>query len=303
MELKRADLGGPCLYADHGGAGRPLVLVHGLAGSHLNWMAVAPRLAEHHRVYALDLVGFGRTPLAGRSATLETNLELLTRFVEEVAGAPALVVGHSMGGLLTLQLAAARPDLVAAAVLVSAASPPGADAHAMPAEEEALIASLVEGDLAEVAPMAHAVVLAQGPEQLVDGAFAFMHRRPVAREIRDAHVAMEAERGQDPGTTLAYLQAYKDLRSRGDEFETFDAAVRAVRAPVLVVHGELDPVVPAANMRRAASLRPVWETLWLPGVGHGVQMEAPQEFLAAVIPFLSRPAGDPLRQSAAGASR
>jgi len=303
MELKTADLGGPCVYADHGGSGQPVVLVHGLAGSHINWMAVAPTLAESFRVYAIDLVGFGRTPLAGREATLETNLELLTRFVEVVAGPPALVVGHSMGGLLTLQLAAARPDLVAAAVLMSAASPPGAQARVLPEEEEALLASVIAGDLTEVAPLAHAAAHAQGAEQLLDGAFAFMHRRPVSREIRDAHVAMEEYRGQDPSTTLAYLQAYRDLRSRGDDFETFDAAVRAVRAPVLVVHGELDPVVPVANMRRAAALRPEWDTLWLPGVGHNPQMEAPDEFLAAVPPFLSRRAGGPLRQNAAGASR
>lgn len=301
MDLKTADLGGPCTYADHGGTGPVLVLVHGLAGSHVNWMAVAPRLAETFRVLAPDLAGFGKNPLAGRTAALETNLALLTRFVEEVAGPPALLVGHSMGGLLTLQLAAGRPDLVSAAVLMSAASP-GAAGGAMLPEQQALLESLLTGDLEAVAPFAHATAHAQGAEQLVDSAFASMHRRPVAPEVRQAHVELEAERALDPTTTLAYLQALRSLYDRREDFDGFDAAVRAVRAPVLVLHGEEDPLVPVANMRRAAALRPDWQTAWLPGVGHNVQMEAPEEFLAAVVPFFSRLAPGQPRQTEEAAS-
>ena len=286
MQYHSADLAGPVGYADYGGQGPTLVLVHGLAGAHTNWMAVAPKLADTFHVLAPDLVGFGRTPLAGRAANLETNLEMLTRFVEEVAGGPSVVVGHSMGGLLTLLLAATRPDLVTAAVLMSAASPPGESGHALPADQENLLDAVL-GDLESGAQIAHAMVVAQGPEQLVDQAFAFMHVRPVAREIRDAHVALEAERGQNPETTLAYLQAYKSLRERGDDFAAFDAAVEAVQAPVLVIHGLQDPVVPADNMLRAVRLRPDWEATWLDGVGHNVQMEAPEEFLTAVVPFLA----------------
>ncbi|MGI9609095.1 MAG: alpha/beta fold hydrolase, partial [Acidimicrobiia bacterium] len=69
--LEIIDLDGPVHYADYGGDGSPMVLVHGLGGSHLNWLHVAHRLAERHRVVAVDLAGFGLTPPAGRKATVQ----------------------------------------------------------------------------------------------------------------------------------------------------------------------------------------------------------------------------------------
>ena len=71
------DVEGPVYVADFGGDGPVMLLVHGLGGAHLNWMAVAPQLAAHHRVYALDLPGFGRSPLAGRRSTIAANVDLV----------------------------------------------------------------------------------------------------------------------------------------------------------------------------------------------------------------------------------
>src|SRR5690242_7458182 len=119
-----ADLGGPVHFVDHGGSGLPVVLVHGLGGSHLDWLNVAGPLGRHGRVLALDLVGFGRTPPEGRSADVWAQRDLLVRFVREVAGSPAVLVGNSMGGLLTVMAAAEYPDDVAGAVLVDPAVPP-----------------------------------------------------------------------------------------------------------------------------------------------------------------------------------
>lgn len=274
-------------YADYGGDGAPLVLIHGLAGASINWMAVAPRLAGTHRVMAPDLIGFGHTPLAGRTAEVESNLELVARFVEEVAGGRALIVGHSMGGLLTLLLAAARPELVSAAVAVSAASPPGEACHPMPPEEEALLGLLLD-DVEAGARLAHEHIASVGAKDLVERAFAYMCAREVGREILDAHIELEAERLGTSESTLAYLQAYRSLSESSDDFEAFDGVVRSIQVPMLVVHGLQDPVVPADNMLRAVRQRPDWEAAWLDGVGHNVQMEAPEEFLDAVVPFLDR---------------
>ena len=117
------DLDGPVHYADYGGEGTPLLLIHGLAGSSLNWMAVAPSLAETHRVLAVDLLGFGQTPLAGRKATLEANRRMVDRFLRNVIGEPAILVGNSMGGLISILEAAAEPARVRGLVLVNPAVP------------------------------------------------------------------------------------------------------------------------------------------------------------------------------------
>jgi pimeloyl-ACP methyl ester carboxylesterase len=122
------DLGGPVHWIDFGGpsggpgpAGRsapPMVLVHGLGGSHLNWVAIAPALAAARRVLAVDLAGFGLTPAAGRSATVQSNARLLARFVRDIAGSPAVLVGNSMGGMISILHSRADPETVAGLVLV-----------------------------------------------------------------------------------------------------------------------------------------------------------------------------------------
>ena len=58
----------------------PLVFVHGLGGSHLNWCQIGPRLAEGRRAVALDLHGFGLTPGSRRQSTVQANTRLVDRF-------------------------------------------------------------------------------------------------------------------------------------------------------------------------------------------------------------------------------
>ncbi|TMB23462.1 MAG: alpha/beta fold hydrolase [Deltaproteobacteria bacterium] len=106
MRSYTIDLDGPIHYADFGGTGPTLVLVHGLGGSYVNWLAVAPALARSGRVLALALAGFGRTPLGERSAGVHANRVLLDRFLETVAPGPAILVGNSMGGLVAMMEAA-----------------------------------------------------------------------------------------------------------------------------------------------------------------------------------------------------
>src|SRR3954447_17417588 len=99
-----ADLDGPVHYVDFGGPddGPLVVCVHGLGGSHANWLAIPPQpprprpglaLARTCRVLALDLAGFGLTRGGTRHTTVRANTELLHRFIREVAGAPVVLVG------------------------------------------------------------------------------------------------------------------------------------------------------------------------------------------------------------------
>src|SRR5688572_15482453 len=123
IRSRTIDLDGPVHYADFGGDGATMVLVHGLGGAYVNWLGVGAALAERARVLAPDLAGFGRTPLAGRSATVRANRALLARFVDAVAGEPVILVGNSMGGLISMIEAAERPHMVRGLVLVGPAQP------------------------------------------------------------------------------------------------------------------------------------------------------------------------------------
>src|ERR671911_1636646 len=93
-----ADLDGPVHYVGWDGPpGRTFVLVHGLGGSLLSWLAVAPGLARHGPVLAMDLPGFGRTERYGRRSRVTDLRGTVSRFVDEVAGGgPVVLVGNSM---------------------------------------------------------------------------------------------------------------------------------------------------------------------------------------------------------------
>lgn len=100
------------------GAGPPLVLVHGLAGSRRWWDAVLPRLASQFTCHVLDLPRFGRA-LVPRDTTA-----WLADWFDEAGVRKASVVGHSLGGAAAARLAASRPDLVDRLVLVAAIGMP-----------------------------------------------------------------------------------------------------------------------------------------------------------------------------------
>jgi pimeloyl-ACP methyl ester carboxylesterase len=119
------DLDGPVHHLMWDGPDeRTFVLVHGLGGSVLSWAAVAPGLAERGRVVALDLAGFGRTPLAGRRARITDQTELLARFVDAVAAdRPVVLCGNSMGGAISMLLAGRAPHRVEGLVLSNSVFP------------------------------------------------------------------------------------------------------------------------------------------------------------------------------------
>src|SRR5258708_26418561 len=98
-------------------------MVHGLGGSALNWMSVGPEVAKDYHAFALDLAGFGQTPLFHRAAAVGTNAERVHSFIEKVIGEPVVLMGNSMGGYIAVLEAADHPSWVTAMVLVDAAIP------------------------------------------------------------------------------------------------------------------------------------------------------------------------------------
>ena len=100
----------------------PVVLVHGLGTSDRWWIPTIPVLAERYRVLAVDLVGFGRS--AGQPVQLDAAADELAAWAAAIGLERATWVGHSMGGLVAIDLAARYPALVERLVLVDAAGLP-----------------------------------------------------------------------------------------------------------------------------------------------------------------------------------
>ena len=118
------DLGEQVHYLDFGGppGAPPVVCVHGLGGSALNFGLLGPRLADARRVLAVDLLGHGRSapgdPTLSGSDTLHALVDQIGQFVREVAGSPVVLVGHSLGGVMAMQLTLRSPTEVERLVLL-----------------------------------------------------------------------------------------------------------------------------------------------------------------------------------------
>ncbi|NII49829.1 alpha/beta fold hydrolase [Frigoribacterium endophyticum] len=98
------------------------VLVHGLGLSHRSFSRLAAALVAHGPVLAPDLPGFGRSPGPGRRLTIPQLAEALLPRLDELASAPlagpVVLVGHSLGAQVVVEMALRRPDVVAGVVLV-----------------------------------------------------------------------------------------------------------------------------------------------------------------------------------------
>ena len=304
---RTADLDGPVHYVEHLPLGTPsgatVVCVHGLGGSHANWHDLGPLLAAAgHRVLALDLAGHGRTPRAGRSASVRANRRLLHRFLVEVAGEPVVLLGNSMGGTLSVLEAAAHPEQVLGLVLIGPAAPRPRRELPDPALARQVALCAVPG-VAERALArrrsrlgAEAVVLEQMLLTTADP-------ERVSPAVRALAVDLVASRAAGPDAEAAFLEAARSLVAVLSRPAVYRSKVAAVRAPVLVVHGELDRLVPVDCSRALVASRPDWALEVLDGVGHVPQIEVPERTASVVLSWLERtlPAARPSR-SAGGAA-
>jgi pimeloyl-ACP methyl ester carboxylesterase len=286
LRHKTVDLDGPVHYIDFGGEGSPLLMVHGLGGSALNWLAVGPELAKQHRALAIDLVGFGQTPLFRRSATLGANAHLVHDFIEQVIGEPAILMGNSMGGHIAILEASDHPQSVSALVLVDPAVP-GVRILRPQAGMLGVVAALSIPGLAEIVVDRRVRVL--GAERLVQRTIAVVAADPtrVDPALIEAHVQLTRERSSlGRQYSRAFLQATRSLGLRMAD-PRFWTKVRKVQAPTLVVHGELDRLIPLAVARDLVRRRPDWTLEVLEGVGHCPMMETPDLFLRVVNQWLT----------------
>lgn len=277
-------------------SGPPFVCVHGLGGSHLNWSLLAPLLAEHGRVHAPDLAGFGLTPPTGRTAHVRDNVDLLAGFIRTISpNEPVVLLGNSMGGLISLLLSARRPELVSHLVLASPASP---------RPLRSLPDPLVFANFALMAtPGLGERVLEQRARRLTPAQQVELTMRMCAvdpttlDELAMAnHAEMVQRRREMPYAAAAMLQATRSLLlTVAPPARRFWHAVDAAQAPTLLVHGAKDRLVLAASMRALARRRPDWTVCSYDDLGHIVMLEAPQRMAADVLQWMSSDNRIPVR--------
>ena len=294
------DLDGPVRYLDFGGPadGPVIVCVHGLGGSAVNWTATAPLLTGTCRVVAPDLAGHGLTRSLGRGTDVASNRALLHRFARSVTGGPVILMGNSMGGMISLLEASAAPATVAGLILVDPALP------FVPARPDPVVAAMFAVLLT---PGLRRAVQArrrrQAPAELVAGVLRLCCADPsrIDPEVIARHVEVAAQRARFPGTEADFAAAVRSVvRTVGYPLgRAYARRIRSVTCPVLLIHGTADRLVPVAAARAAARANPSWSLREFPGVGHVPQLEAPQDTADAVLEWLGGGGARPARAARA----
>ncbi len=269
--------GRPVHWVDFGGPkDAPLaVCVHGLGGSFANWLTFAPLLTDRFRVVAFDFTGNGRTPVAGRKADIRGNRRLLDGFLHAITDEPVMLIGNSMGGLLSILQSARKPRTVNRLVLLDAAVP--LPRNRMPRDPRfiaqfALMAAPFAGERllarrSRTVPPAAIVrqtleLVCHDPSRVDPGLVRFSEE-------------LAAERAGKPELDRAFLAAARSLTGVLARPRRYVEAISMVRQPTLLIFGAHDRLVPLAAGQAVAARRPDWTFRVHPDLGHVPQIEDP----------------------------
>jgi pimeloyl-ACP methyl ester carboxylesterase len=255
------------------GDGPPIVFVHGLSGAWQNWLENLPHFAKTHRVIALDLPGFGSSPMPPWEISIPAYGRFLRDFCERLGIGRCSLVGNSMGGFIATEVAITDPKRVDDLVLVSAAGITWASARREPA---AVIARM--GRAAGPLLLRFHMQGIKRP-RLRKGYFQGVFHNPdaVRREVLWENIVPAL---QSPGyyDAMTTLWGY-DIRHRLEEIEV----------PTLVVWGRNDRVVPVpAALSYKERIGDNAELVIFDRCGHVPQMEHPARFNRLVEGFLKR---------------
>jgi len=257
------------------GSGPPLLLVHGLSGCWQNWLENMPHFAKTHRVIAVDLPGFGASPMPREEISIPGYARFLEGLCDVLSIDAAAVVGNSMGGHITSELAIRSPQRVERLMLVSAAG--------ISAEHVQRNAVMAGGRIV-------AAIATQSAAR-----HEWYARRPGLRRIALSFVVRHADQ-------LSAPLAHELMSGAGKPgfLDALEAVIThriserlpQIACPTFVVWGEDDRVIPVRDASRFAKLIPdVRVEVW-PDTGHMAMLERPARFNAALEAFLAEEPGE-----------
>ena len=259
------------------GEGPPLLFVHGLSGAWQNFLENIPHFAQTHRVVALDLPGFGASPMPPWEISIPAYGRFVRDFCERLGIDRCSLVGNSMGGFIATEVAITDPERVDDLVLISAAGITWARARREPA-------TMVAGMGRAATPVFLKFHMAGIRRRRVRQAYfqgVFFDPDSIRREMLWENVVPAL---QSPGyyDALTTLWGY-DIRHRLEEIEV----------PTLIVWGRNDRVVPVpAALSYEKRIGENAKLVIFDHCGHVPQMERPVRFNRTLEDFLARE-GDP----------
>jgi pimeloyl-ACP methyl ester carboxylesterase len=268
------------------GEGDPVVFVHGLSGSWPNWLEQLPAFARNHRVIAMDLPGFGHSPMPEERITISAYARIVDGLLQALGVSAATLVGNSMGGFVSTELAIAFPQRVERLVLVS---PAGISTYRNREMER------LEPYLRRLAPMVAAYTawtatksdwMASRPG-LRNLALGFVTRHP---SRLPAALAAEQMRGMGKPGFMEALRANIDY--------PISERLPEIACPTLIVWGDEDKVIPVGDASVFEELIPDARKVIFEGTGHMAMLERPAAFNELLSEFVEEEPSPALEDTA-----
>lgn len=245
----------------------PILLVHGWGGSGSYWRIAAERLSRTNRVIVPDLPGTGRSQPVATAQDMFDQVHNLARLLDYLELERVQVIGHSMGGAMTVLLADQQPDRLDNIVLTSLS-------FFMNDEQVQIYRNVMRGFKATFGFRNRSLANVPGMTNLLAGRY--FYRIPNDRALLRQGLVEFLE--LDAGTASACADNAPDPRIR-------EAGSR-VQSPVLLIACRQDQVMPLENVDFTCEIIPDCRVIWMDECGHVPMVEKPDEFLGHVGGFL-----------------
>ncbi|NIN66825.1 MAG: alpha/beta fold hydrolase [Anaerolineae bacterium] len=255
------------------GEGRTVILVHGLSCSAEFWQRNIGALSQQHRVYALDLLGFGRSDKEIDEWSLSYGASFIAQFMHALGAERATVVGNSFGGILCAQFAVQFPSRLEKLVLVDSAG--------------------FGRELNFLLRLESVRVLGRAMFSLYQRIFPLTTRWAYydPSSVDEEWLAETGAILRSPGVrdnALKVIRMGVDLGGQREElFGDLHRQLAHVTAPTLIIWGSDDALVPVSHAYAAHKLIPNSQVRIVQRCGHLPQVERPEEFNQLLLDFLS----------------
>ena len=257
----------PVFVQDSGPRDAPvMLLLHGFGSSLQTWDGWAPALEKNWRVLRLDIPGFGLSgPAVNHDYSDAADVARVIALLDQLVIQQVIIAGHSMGGRIAWNLAAAHPERVSQLVLLAPDGFPDPNAKSDKTYDVSPWLGLMKYSLPQWALRMGGVAPAFADDSHLTP--------PMMQRYHDMMLA--------PGVRTALLERMRQTRN-SDPL----ARLQSIQVPVLLLWGEKDAFIPVSNAQDYLKAMPQAKLVTLPGVGHVLHEEAPQASVQAVLDFL-----------------
>jgi len=268
----------------------PLLLLHGFGASLEHWRYNLPALSQNHRVYALDLLGFGASEKAHAHYNAAFWVEQVYEFWRIFIGKPVVLVGNSIGSLVCLAAAAKHPEMVAGLVFLNL---PDASVLDSPAPMRALLGAIAH----LTTPMLNLTKAIFTTPPLFNPFFHLIRQPPLIRwwakqaysnpAVVDDHLVQILSRPAGDRGAARALRAMVNARPTFLIDYTAKTLLPQLTLPMLMIWGKQDRMVPPVLAPRFVKYNPQLTLVILDNAGHCPHDECPEEVNRLILDWLA----------------